>query len=145
MEDNEKDIIQEVTNEEYKWGFTTDIDTETIRKGLDEDIVRLISKKKGEPEWLLEFRLEAFHRHRDLDDHIPVDPGDFPAFPDHALGIGGRRLDFTADGTVDDGGDFRDDLLEIAAFFGNEGRIGRDTANDAHVIYFPYVFDVGCV
>ena len=47
MEDNEKDIIQEVTNEEYKWGFTTDIDTETIRKGLDEDVVRLISQKKN--------------------------------------------------------------------------------------------------
>ena len=62
MEDTEKDIIQEVTSEEYKWGFTTDIDTETIRKGLDEDIVRLISKKKNEPEWLLKFRLEAFHR-----------------------------------------------------------------------------------
>ena len=62
MEDNEKDIIQEVTNEEYKWGFTTDIDTETIRKGLDEEVVRLISKKKNEPEWLLEFRLEAFRR-----------------------------------------------------------------------------------
>ena len=62
MEDTEKDIIQEVTSEEYKWGFTTDIDTETIRKGLDEDIVRLISKKKNEPEWLLEFRLEAFRR-----------------------------------------------------------------------------------
>ena len=62
MDDNEKDIIQEVTNEEYKWGFTTDIDTETIRKGLDEEVVRLISKKKGEPEWLLEFRLEAFRR-----------------------------------------------------------------------------------
>ena len=62
MENTEKDIIQEVTNEEYKWGFTTDIDTETIRKGLDEDIVRLISQKKGEPEWLLEFRLEAFRR-----------------------------------------------------------------------------------
>ena len=55
-------IIQEVTNEEYKWGFTTDIDTEIIRKGLDEDVVRLISKKKNEPEWLLEFRLEAFRR-----------------------------------------------------------------------------------
>ena len=62
MEDTEKDIIQEVTSEEYKWGFTTDIDTETIRKGLDEDIVRLISKKKNEPEWLLKFRLEAFRR-----------------------------------------------------------------------------------
>ena len=62
MEETEKDIIQEVTNEEYKWGFTTDIATDTIRKGLDEDIVRLISKKKNEPEWLLEFRLEAFRR-----------------------------------------------------------------------------------
>ena len=62
MGENEKDIIQEVTNEEYKWGFTTDIDTETIRKGLDEDVVRLISQKKNEPEWLLEFRLEAFRR-----------------------------------------------------------------------------------
>ena len=62
MEENEKDIIQEVTNEEYKWGFTTDIATETIRKGLDEEVVRLISQKKGEPEWLLEFRLEAFRR-----------------------------------------------------------------------------------
>ncbi len=62
MENKENDIIQEVTNEEYKWGFTTDIETETIRKGLDEDIVRLISQKKGEPEWLLDFRLKAFRR-----------------------------------------------------------------------------------
>ena len=62
MEENEKDIIQEVTNKDYEFGFTTDIATETIRKGLDEDIVRLISQKKGEPEWLLEFRLAAFRR-----------------------------------------------------------------------------------
>ena len=62
MEDNEKNIIQEVTNKDYEFGFTTDIDTETIRKGLDEDIVRLISKKKNEPEWLLEFRLKAFRK-----------------------------------------------------------------------------------
>src|SRR6202171_138458 len=45
---------------EYKHGFVTDVDTETIRRGLDEDIVRLISAKKGEPEWLLEFRLKAY-------------------------------------------------------------------------------------
>ena len=62
MEDNEKDIIQEVTNEEYKWGFTTNIETDTIGKGLNEDVVRQISMKKGEPEWLLEFRLNAFRR-----------------------------------------------------------------------------------
>ena len=60
MED--KDIIQEVTNEEYKWGFTTDIDTETIRKGLDEEVVRIISKKKNEPDWLLQYRLDAYRR-----------------------------------------------------------------------------------
>jgi len=51
-----------LTNREYKYGFTTDIETETIAKGLSEDVVRLISHKKNEPEWLLEFRLKAFRR-----------------------------------------------------------------------------------
>ncbi|MBP5541203.1 MAG: Fe-S cluster assembly protein SufB [Bacteroidales bacterium] len=62
MAEKQDDIIQEVTNNEYKWGFTTDIDTETIPKGLNEEVVRLISRKKNEPEWLLEFRLNAFRR-----------------------------------------------------------------------------------
>ena len=62
MENNEKDIIQEVTNEDYKWGFVTNIDTDTIGKGLNEEVVRTISQKKGEPEWLLEFRLKAFRK-----------------------------------------------------------------------------------
>lgn len=51
-----------LANREYKYGFTTDIETETIAKGLSEDVVRLISSKKNEPEWLLEFRLKAFRR-----------------------------------------------------------------------------------
>lgn len=55
-----EDILHKVTNEEYKYGFTTDIETETIPKGLNEDIVRLISSKKNEPEWLLEYRLKAY-------------------------------------------------------------------------------------
>lgn len=59
--DNEKDkVITEVTQGEYKYGFVTDIDTEMIPVGLNEDIVRLISSRKNEPEWLLEFRLKAF-------------------------------------------------------------------------------------
>lgn len=58
----DQDIIDEVTGSEYKYGFTTDIDTETIPHGLNEDVVRLISKKKNEPEWLLEFRLKAFRK-----------------------------------------------------------------------------------
>lgn len=57
MSDN---ILQEITQNEYKYGFTTDIETDIIPKGLNEDVVRLISKKKNEPEWLLEFRLKAF-------------------------------------------------------------------------------------
>ncbi len=53
-------ILNELTQNEYKYGFYTDIDIDTIPKGLNEDVVRLISKKKNEPEWLLEFRLKAF-------------------------------------------------------------------------------------
>lgn len=54
------DIIGDVTNGEYKYGFVSDIDTDVIPSGLNEDVIRLISKKKGEPEWLLEFRLKAY-------------------------------------------------------------------------------------
>lgn len=53
------DLIN-ITENDYKYGFSTDIETEVISKGLNEDIVRLISAKKNEPEWLLEFRLKAF-------------------------------------------------------------------------------------
>src|SRR6476619_5668076 len=49
-----------LTNREYKYGFVTDIETDVIPKGLSEDTVRLISKKKNEPEWMLEFRLKAY-------------------------------------------------------------------------------------
>ncbi|MDO4758400.1 MAG: Fe-S cluster assembly protein SufB [Rikenellaceae bacterium] len=59
-EKNEKEIIQDLAGEEYKYGFTTDIETEYLPKGLSEEIVRLISAKKGEPEWMTERRLEAY-------------------------------------------------------------------------------------
>ena len=61
MESNPKEnIINEVTNKDYEFGFVTDIETDFVPKGLNEDIIRLISKKKEEPEWLLEFRLKAY-------------------------------------------------------------------------------------
>ena len=53
-------VINEVTSGDYKYGFFSDIDTEKIQKGLNEDVVRLISSKKNEPQWLLEFRLKAY-------------------------------------------------------------------------------------
>ena len=58
--DEEKKIINEAAGEEYKYGFVTDVETAVIPKGLNEDVVRQISALKGEPEWLLEFRLKAF-------------------------------------------------------------------------------------
>ncbi len=53
-------IIHEVTQSEYKYGFTTDIETDVIPIGLSEEVVRMISAKKNEPEWMLEFRLKAY-------------------------------------------------------------------------------------
>ncbi len=56
----EQETIEQITKSEYKYGFTTDIETELAPKGLNEDIVRFISKKKDEPEFLLEWRLKAY-------------------------------------------------------------------------------------
>ena len=52
--------VKDLTEDNYKYGFVTDIDSETAPKGLNEDIVRFISAKKNEPEWLLEWRLKAY-------------------------------------------------------------------------------------
>ncbi len=60
MVSEQDNIIEEVTGGEYKYGFVSKIDTETIGKGLNEDVVRLISEKKEEPAWLLEYRLKAY-------------------------------------------------------------------------------------
>ena len=56
----EKPEIADESGDKYKYGFVTDIAADTAPKGLNEDIIRLISRKKGEPEWLLERRLKAF-------------------------------------------------------------------------------------
>ena len=62
MEEQDNKILTELTGSEYKYGFTTDVETDTIPKGLNEEIVRMISAKKGEPEWMLAYRLEAYRR-----------------------------------------------------------------------------------
>lgn len=81
MAEDNNSIIQEVTNEEYKWGFVTNIETDTIGKGLNEDVIRLISKKKNEPDWLLEFRLNAFRKWQTMEEpewgHLKYDKVDY--------------------------------------------------------------------
>ncbi|MCO5260265.1 MAG: Fe-S cluster assembly protein SufB [Crocinitomicaceae bacterium] len=56
----EEELAEDLKNQEYKYGFTTDIESDDAPKGLNEDIIRLISKKKEEPEWMLEYRLNAY-------------------------------------------------------------------------------------
>ena len=55
-------IIENITSQEYKYGFTTDVETDVVPAGLNEDTIRFISQKKQEPEWLLNFRLKAFRK-----------------------------------------------------------------------------------
>ena len=81
MANDNNDIIKEVTNSEYKWGFITDIEIETAPKGLTEDTIRFISSKKNEPEFLLDFRLKAFNKWKELKEpqwaHLKIPPIDF--------------------------------------------------------------------
>ncbi len=60
MSTTETNEIEKLANQEYKYGFVTDIETDSAPKGLNEDIIALISKKKNEPEWMLEYRLKAY-------------------------------------------------------------------------------------
>ena len=74
-------ILSEVTSKEYEYGFVTDIETHTLPKGLNEDVVRQISALKGEPEWMLEYRLAAYRKWltMPLPDwaHLRIPPIDF--------------------------------------------------------------------
>ena len=56
----QNEFVRKVAEQKYEFGFTTDVHTEIIEKGLNEDVVRLISRKKNEPDWMLDFRLKAF-------------------------------------------------------------------------------------
>lgn len=62
MPEEQDDILEQITNSDYKYGFVTDIEADSAPKGLNEDIVRFISAKKQEPEWLLEWRLKAYRQ-----------------------------------------------------------------------------------
>lgn len=86
--EGDSNLIEDVTSGEYKYGFTTDIDTDIIPRGLNEDVVRFISAKKGEPEWLLEFRLKAFRHWLTLTPpkwaHLDIPEIDFQAISYYA-------------------------------------------------------------
>ena len=68
---SEDELLEKVTSSEYKYGFTTDIESDTIPKGLSEEVVRIISAKKNEPNWMLKWRMEAQRKSgRSIDFHL---------------------------------------------------------------------------
>ncbi|MDE6487032.1 MAG: Fe-S cluster assembly protein SufB [Muribaculaceae bacterium] len=89
------DIIRDATQSEYKYGFVSDIDTHRIERGLNEDVVRRISELKGEPEWLLEFRLKAYRHWLTLEmpdwAHLRIPPIDYQAISYYAAPRAAKR------------------------------------------------------
>ena len=81
MAQSEEALLEEITSSEYKYGFVTNIESDRAPKGLNEDIIRFISAKKEEPEWLLEFRLKAFRHWQKMTEpawaHVDYPPVDF--------------------------------------------------------------------
>lgn len=68
MEKSQLDILKNIEDSEYKYGFTTQVENDTVPVGISEEIIRLISKKKNEPEFMLEFRLNAYRKWRELEE-----------------------------------------------------------------------------
>jgi Fe-S cluster assembly protein SufB len=87
-EEKSRSAIDSAVDSEYKYGFVSDIDTDVIPTGLNEDIIRLISHKKGEPEWLLDFRLKAYRHWLTLKQpnwaHLEIPEIDFQALSYYA-------------------------------------------------------------
>ncbi|MBR5699095.1 MAG: Fe-S cluster assembly protein SufB [Prevotella sp.] len=82
------ELVRQIAEQKYEFGFTTDVHTEIIPVGLNEDVVRLISAKKGEPDWLLEFRLKAFRHWLTMRQpewgHVTLPPIDYQAISYYA-------------------------------------------------------------
>ncbi|MBR2606515.1 MAG: Fe-S cluster assembly protein SufB [Bacteroidaceae bacterium] len=88
MKKKSNNIFRKIADKAYKYGFISNINTEIIDKGLNEDVIRLISSKKGEPEWLLEFRLKAYRYWLTLEmpdwAHLNIPPIDYQSISYYA-------------------------------------------------------------
>ena len=88
IDNKNNEFVRQVAEQKYEFGFTTDVHTDIIDVGLNEDVVRLISQKKGEPEWMLDFRLKAFRYWQTLEEptwaHVHVPDIDYQAISYYA-------------------------------------------------------------
>ncbi|MFO7582585.1 MAG: hypothetical protein R6X04_08675, partial [Guyparkeria sp.] len=98
--------LEKLVKREYKYGFTTDIEQEIIPPGLDEDVVRMISAKKNEPEFMLEWRLEAFRQWQKMQEpewaHVHYPKIDYQALSYYAAPKSQEELDADAPESLDE-------------------------------------------
>ena len=103
--ENNNEFVRQVAEQKYEFGFTTDVHTEIIEKGLNEDVVRLISSKKGEPEWMLDFRLKAFRYWQGLTEptwgHVHVPAVDYQAISYYADPTATKKSSTKKPGEID--------------------------------------------
>ncbi len=103
VQETDNELVRRIAEQKYEFGFTTNVDTEIIDKGLSEDVVRLISRKKGEPEWLLDFRLKAFRHWQTMEEptwgHLHLPEIDYQAISYYADPMAQKKKD--GDGKID--------------------------------------------
>ncbi len=103
VQETDNELVRRIAEQKYEFGFTTNVDTEIIDKGLSEDVVRLISRKKGEPEWLLDFRLKAFRHWQTMKEptwgHLHLPEIDYQAISYYADPMAQKKKD--GDGKID--------------------------------------------
>ena len=130
--EEERKLFDELGSSEYKYGFKTDIDMETFGKGLNEDVIRLISEKKGEPEFLLEWRLQAFHHWKTMEmpdwAHLKLNPIDFQEIIYYAAPK--KKKELSSLDEVDD---------EIIDTFNRLGIPLEEQKNSQELLLMPYL------
>ena len=98
---NSNEYVRSIAEQKYEFDFTTDVHTDIIEKGLNEEVVRLISEKKGEPEWMLEFRLKAFRYWQTLTQpswgHVHLPEIDYQEISYYADPLANKRKEATVD------------------------------------------------
>lgn len=140
---SEEDLVRDITDRQYAYGFSTDIASyDVIRKGLDEDVVRQISARKGEPEWLLEFRLEAFRYWRTCHQpdwgHLHLPPIDYQSISYYADPRGEKKKDTEIDPELEKTFDKLGIPLQERPFLTGQSQVAVDAVMDSVSVRTTY-------
>ena len=140
---SEEDLVRDITDRQYAYGFSTDIASyDVIRKGLDEDVVRQISARKGEPEWLLEFRLEAFRYWRTCHQpdwgHLHLPPIDYQSISYYADPRGEKKKETEIDPELEKTFDKLGIPLQERPFLTGQSQVAVDAVMDSVSVRTTY-------